>query len=597
MLEFKHLDFSINQVWCAYICSTINYMVKGLSFLAILGFMGFSLAQNLALNKTVAVSSIEANNLTGNLAVDGDMTTRWSSAASDPQYITIDLGAVYSIDNVNIHWEAAFAVAYQIQLSTDNQQWNDVGGSTNGDGGIDTFNFSPQSARYVRMYGTQRTTIGGTQYGYSIYEFEVYGAAAADDAHLSGINIDGAPLSTFSSTQYTYDYLLTPGITAVPSVAVTTVNAAATYTIDNAQTLTGTTTINVTSADGSKTKEYNINFFESTYNLTWRDEFDYTGPLDSEKWHHQTYPPNYSGWFNGEEQHYTNRNENSYVSNGELKITAIKERYQDPTSGTTKDYTSARLNSKFAFKYGRVEVRAKLPIEQGTWPAIWTLGKNINENGAYWQTLGYGDTNWPYCGEMDIMEQDANKSITSAAFHFPDVNGSPTYTTNHINVADTSGTWHVYAMEWTANTINVMVDNVVFHTLNNAENPYFDNEHFILLNVAMGGSLGGAIDSNFSTAVMEVDYVRVFEIQPLSSDSLQQHLVIDMFPNPTQGNVHIKSSVTMQKITVYDLTGRVLVQQYPNGHVAQLNLGKMPGLYVVKIEGEDLVTTRKLIVR
>ena len=69
----------------------------------------------------------------------------------------------------------------------------------------------------------------------------------------------------------------------------------------------------------------------------------------------------------------------------------------------TKNYTSARLNSKFAFTYGRVDVRAKLPIDLGTWPAIWMLGKNINENGAYWDPV-FGTTNWPACGEVDIME-------------------------------------------------------------------------------------------------------------------------------------------------------------------------------------------------
>jgi beta-glucanase (GH16 family) len=95
--------------------------------------------------------------------------------------------------------------------------------------------------------------------------------------------------------------------------------------------------------------------------------------IDSSKWFHQTLLPNGSSWYNGEQQHYTDRTENSYVSNGTLKIVAKKERYRD--QNVTKDYTSARLNSKYAFQYGTVEVRAKLPSGVGTWPAIWTLGK------------------------------------------------------------------------------------------------------------------------------------------------------------------------------------------------------------------------------
>jgi beta-glucanase (GH16 family) len=121
---------------------------------------------------------------------------------------------------------------------------------------------------------------------------------------------------------------------------------------------------------------------------------------------------------------------NSYVSDGTLKIVAIKENYQNPATGSVKPYTAARLNSKYAFRYGRMEVRAKLPNEQGTWPAFWTLGKNISEQGAYWQTQGYGDTVWPACGEIDIMEQSIDKSSTSGAFHFPNAQGSHTFTTN-----------------------------------------------------------------------------------------------------------------------------------------------------------------------
>ena len=124
--------------------------------------------------------------------------------------------------------------------------------------------------------------------------------------------------------------------------------------------------------------------------LVWSDEFNANGAISNVNWFHQTQLPGSGSWFNGEQQHYTNRINNSIVSNGNLNIIAKKEVFSD--QGQTKNYTSARLNSKFAFKYGKVEVRAKLPSGVGTWPAIWMFGKNINEAGAYWQTQGFGTT-------------------------------------------------------------------------------------------------------------------------------------------------------------------------------------------------------------
>ena len=125
--------------------------------------------------------------------------------------------------------------------------------------------------------------------------------------------------------------------------------------------------------------------------------------INSEKWFHQTVIPNGISWFNGELQHYTDRTSNSFISDGTLKIKARRESFTQ--NGITKKYTSARLNSKFAFTYGKVEVRAKMPQSiSGTWPAIWMLSKNINERGAYFFNLGHGNKSWPDCGEIDILE-------------------------------------------------------------------------------------------------------------------------------------------------------------------------------------------------
>lgn len=243
--------------------------------------------------------------------------------------------------------------------------------------------------------------------------------------------------------------------------------------------------------------------------LVFFDEFDYEGALDDEKWFHQTIAPENGGWFNGEQQHYTDRLENSFVSEGTLKIKAIKENYT--SGGSTKSYTSARLNSKFAFQYGRVEVRAKLPTEPGTWPAIWTLGANINEVGNYFGDQ-YGSVGWPACGEIDIMEQTgADKSKTLGYFHWGDTNTGEYKTTgNEIAVANT-GEYHVYGMVWTEEYIRLTVDDRVIIELSNTQDKPFDNPHYLLLNIAMGGNLGGEIMPDFTEATFEIDYVRIYQ--------------------------------------------------------------------------------------
>ena len=156
---------------------------------------------------------------------------------------------------------------------------------------------------------------------------------------------------------------------------------------------------------------------ETDYELVWADEFEVDGPPCSDNWFHQTQLPSGGSWYNGEVQHYTNRLDNSFVSSGNLSVVAMKETFTD--QGETKNYTSARLNSKYAFTYGKVQVRAKLPTGSGTWPAIWMLGKNINEDGGFWDPT-YGTVAWPACGEIDIMEHwGNNQNYVQSAMHTP----------------------------------------------------------------------------------------------------------------------------------------------------------------------------------
>jgi beta-glucanase (GH16 family) len=248
--------------------------------------------------------------------------------------------------------------------------------------------------------------------------------------------------------------------------------------------------------------------------LVWSDEFNTNGAVDPTKWHHQTQLPAGGSWFNGEVQHYTNELANSFVNNGALHIVAIRQPYT--SQGFTKQFTSARLNSKFAFTYGRVDVRAKLPIQQGTWPAIWMLGKNVNEDGGFFDA-NFGTTSWPACGEIDIMEHGITPSrpinYVQSALHTPSSFGN---TVNHGGtLAANLGTdFHVYSMNWSPFQITFLLDGVAFYSYNPAvktpSNWPFNLDQYLLLNIAMGG-VAGTINSNFSQDTMVIDYVRVYQ--------------------------------------------------------------------------------------
>lgn len=125
----------------------------------------------LSAGKPATASSTENAGYPAGQAVDGNTGSRWSSAFADPQWISVDLGATHSVNRVVLNWEAAYGKAYRVQTSTDGNTWTDAYSTTSGDGGTDDLSFAARSARYVRMYGTTR----GTPYGYSLWDFAVYG--------------------------------------------------------------------------------------------------------------------------------------------------------------------------------------------------------------------------------------------------------------------------------------------------------------------------------------------------------------------------------------------------------------------------------------
>ena len=226
--------------------------------------------------------------------------------------------------------------------------------------------------------------------------------------------------------------------------------------------------------------------------LIWSDEFNTAGAPDPSKW---GYDIGAGGWGNSELQYYTNRVDNVLVSNGTLKIIAKKESY----SGS--NYTSARLLSKgkFSFQYGKVEVSAKLPAGAGSWPAIWMLGDNFATAG------------WPTCGEIDMMEQkgsDMNRIYST--LHYLGHSGSGGIGSSFL-INNVTTEFHKYGLIWSSTSLQFLVDDVVYYTFLNSSSLPFNQNFFMILNLAMGGNFGGTVDPAFSSALMEVDYVRVYQ--------------------------------------------------------------------------------------
>jgi beta-glucanase (GH16 family) len=237
------------------------------------------------------------------------------------------------------------------------------------------------------------------------------------------------------------------------------------------------------------------------WEIVWRDEFNVDGEVDRTK---RNFQVGGGGWGNGEAQYYSD-GVNASVSGGNLIIEARKE-----THGGNS-YTSSRLNSsgKGDFLFGRVEVRAKLPGTNGTWPAIWTLPTD-------WV---YG--NWPNCGEIDIMEHSAtyHSGYILSTIHTGAYNHiAGTQKSGGIMLGDVSENFHTYILEWYPDHMDWYVDDVHIFTYENEyksiEEWPFDVKHHVLLNVAIGGTMGGDIDANgVWPQQMLVDYVRIYDFK------------------------------------------------------------------------------------
>ncbi len=237
------------------------------------------------------------------------------------------------------------------------------------------------------------------------------------------------------------------------------------------------------------------------YSLIWSDEFS-GNTLDLTAWNQEIGNGN-GGWGNNELEYYTKNLKNTFVSNGNLIIEARKETF------SSFSYTSGRMttqNKKF-FKFGRIDIRAKIPVGKGIWPALWMLGTNISSAG------------WPACGEIDIMELiGTDPNITYGTLHWANAGGShvPKGSNYTLSNGDFSQEFHVFSILWEEDQIKWYVDDQLFLSVSVSDvgvNEYpFNADQFFIFNVAVGGNWPGSPD--YTTEFpqrMFVDYVRVFQ--------------------------------------------------------------------------------------
>lgn len=242
------------------------------------------------------------------------------------------------------------------------------------------------------------------------------------------------------------------------------------------------------------------------YKLVWSDEFDGSA-LDETVWSYNT---GGSGWGNNEKQYYTSRPENIRVQNGMLEIEARKEQYEN------KEYTSARImsKSKKTFTYGKMEARIKFPGGKGTWPAFWMMGNTGN---------------WPNCGEIDIIEHIGSQDTrASFALHTVMKNGTKgnNWAKTHFFDYPLSADFHTYGIEWAQeekegkDVIRFFVDDVQYaevweEQIDNNDYWPFNKPFFFIINLAIGGNMGGTVDDGIfaQQRIMYVDWVRVWQRQ------------------------------------------------------------------------------------
>jgi beta-glucanase (GH16 family) len=407
------------------------------------------------------------------------------------------------------------------------------------------------------------------------------------------------PLTTTISTSSSSSSGSTTISTLEPTTSIPTTIPTTTIPTTTSATTTLSTTLPTTSTTMTTTLDPNsllanipVDCFlapiEQGWIPVWCEEFNYTGPVDPTKWKHQV---GGGGFGNQELQYYTSRPENAIVDGEKLIITAFKETYGGHAYTSSKIWTQGLHN----FKYGKFEIRAKVPAGLGTWPAFWMMPKSSVYGG------------WPNSGEIDILEHVGNNlDSLLGTIHTGKYNHMTGTQIGFTRVVQgLSEDFHVYSMTWNEHTISWQINGLNYGTttFNPGANldveTYmawpFDQEFYLILNLAMGGGLGGSVDPNFISDRFEIDYVRVYQKDHVTGDTIKPFIPTDIEAlriTPTSAYLIWTRAFDNRQIKYYNI--------YVNGVLnkkATLNTWKMSSLlpnttYMIEIESEDYAGNR-----
>ncbi|MCL4143656.1 UNVERIFIED_CONTAM: hypothetical protein GTU68_015614 [Idotea baltica] len=237
---------------------------------------------------------------------------------------------------------------------------------------------------------------------------------------------------------------------------------------------------------------------EKVYELVWEDNFENSGKPDATKWIYET------GFIRNEElQYFTDSLKNVRQEDGNLIIEAYKEKISN------NDFVAVTISTEglVSWKYGKIEVRAKLPRGLGQWPAIWMLGDNLRS------------VSWPKCGEIDIMEHVGyTRDSIYGTVHTEAYNHNKgTHIGKAVFIEDPYDAFHIYAIEWTEEKIDFLLDDQIYHSFSNENKTIdewpFDQAFHIKLNASVGGTWGGieGVDDTVFPQQMRIDYIHVYQ--------------------------------------------------------------------------------------
>lgn len=627
--------------YAKFVCPTVVnskvYLATFSNQLVVYGLTGKASDQcsntNVALNKPVYASSVETNDFPAKYANDGNLNTRWSSEYSDPQYIYVDLGARYNICRIALHWETALGKDFKIQVSEDAQNWTDVANIT---GNVSYDNSIPlkASGRYVRMYGTQR----GTEYGYSLWEFEVYGrpssntCAAPTNLYTTDIYENAAKLhwTGYSAVKYIVQYKT---VAAQSWIQTTTANnsitsnglACGTSYLYRIQAICSSDTSEISSSEGFTTLTCNSNC--NPLPTRWSTlDIGEVGVAGSACYDNGVYELKGSGtdiWDTQDEFRFAYK---TLVGDGDIVARVVDQDATNEwnkagimvreslTQGSRHAFIALTSGNGVAFQDRTTtdgysdNYNTGAGIKAPYWIKLSTTGTTylayMSPNGVSWTQVG-NPVNAGFGGGVPVY---GGLAITS--------HDNSVLSTAHIDNYSLGGVLPINLLNFTASlNINQTVSLQWMTTLENTTQQYVverskDNQHYHDIDTIPAVNNGRftityqTTDNNPANSInyyrlRMIDADRRFTYSPVVVVRVTNSKSPQIFPNPASGIVHIAAGTEpVNMVTIYDVTGKAVTRITNTQNVIDIPIAALSnGIYFVEIRTASAVYREKLVLK